>query len=194
MAKSFGSLEVAMSDLGLGGDKLEAVKFAPKRAGTMGQPVDLFVNFFKIDISPQTPNYFHYNIEILKDDGSVQPTTSAPVQAKGKGRKAAQAQKMQQQQPQASSQQPKKDTTPKSKKMPKRVHEEVFAQLLKQHQTVFNCPYPPVFDGEKNFYSTTRFNVGANGWSGRVTVKVSAVHLVIDARLIKLLSESPKGH
>lgn len=168
MARGFGSLETGMTGLTLGGDEQTVVQYAPKRYGKMGVPVDLLVNFFKIDINPQTPNYFHYNIEILKNEGSVQ---SAP--SKGKGRKAA-AQASQQ------PQQPKKDTTPKSKKMPKKVHDQVFAEMLKKHKNVFNCPYPPVFDGEKNFYSTTQFNVSASGWTGQVTVKVSEIRSLTD--------------
>ena len=55
-------------------------------------------------------------------------------------------------------QQAKKDSTPKSKKSPKRLHNLIFSALFKKYQNVFQVEYLPVFDGEKNFYSISKFN------------------------------------
>lgn len=173
MARSYGALgmdplDQGFSSMSLGGDQLAPIKYAPKKYGSRGNPVDLLVNFFKIDLNPQTPNYFHYNIEILKDDGSISVSSDAPA-AKGKGgrkRAAQQQQQQEQQQPQK-----KKDDTPKSKKMPKKLHDQIFAEMLTRYKSIFNCPFPPVFDGEKNFYSITKFAIPNNSWSGKVTIK-----------------------
>lgn len=121
------------------------------RYGKLGNKTRLKVNFFEIKLSQSTPNYFHYNIEILKSDSDT-PSSS-------KGRKGGK-------------QQPKKDSTPKSKKTPKRLNDEIFRQVFKNYNSIFQCSILPVFDGEKNFYSLNQFNLPNGGnWSGEVTVK-----------------------
>ena len=157
MSRGFGSLDApsasvgleSFSDLSVGGDK--QVVFAKKKYGTMGRPCELFVNFFKIQLNKSTPNYFHYNIEILKEE-------EAKAGGGGGGRKAAN--------------QPKKDSTPKSKKSPKRLNDDIFREVFRKFPQVFQInKVLPVFDGEKNFYSVARFNLQNSQWSGVVSVK-----------------------
>ena len=112
--------------------------------------MELFTNYFKIEINSPV-NYFHYNIEIFGEDAAAAAST-------GKGRKGKAAQ-------------PKKDATPKSKKTPKRLNDEVFREVFKKYKDVFQCRILPVFDGEKNFYSTTQFRLTNGNWTGVVQVK-----------------------
>jgi len=144
----FGSLQpfssTSFKDLSIDDDStsLNKFKFALKKYGKMGKPTQLYVNFFKIDLSKEV-NYFHYNIEIISDGQSS-------------GKSAQQG--------------PKKDSTPKSKKTPKRLNDEVFRAIFAQHRNVFQCNVLPVFDGNKNFYSTTQFRLPNGQWSGIITV------------------------
>jgi len=163
MSKGFGSLEPSgpstssFGSFGSFGDTLglqnleisenPKYEFAKKKYGKIGKPTRLKVNFFDIKFRNNI-SYFHYNIEIIKEENQV---------SKGKKRSKSEA---------------KKDSTPKSKKTPKRLNDEIFKEVFNKNEKVFQTnKVLPVFDGEKNFYSRSQFNLPNSSWSGVVTVK-----------------------
>lgn len=182
-------------------------KFAVKSYGTKGKEIKVKANFFKITLN-NSPNYYHYNIEIVPEGAASQsdaslasessrvasvpaqsPSTSQASAAqsgksKGKGRKAAAAKRAgvdpsasdpvvsspavsagdsasgpstsspSTSSPSASSPPAKQPApasvptkTPKSKRVPKQLHNDIFSAVFHSFPT-FKCNYLPVFDGE----------------------------------------------
>lgn len=75
--------------------------------------------------------------------------------------------------PAASTSQPLPDSkskTPRSKRVPKELHNVIFRAIFTSYP-VFKCDgILPFFDGEKNFYSFTKFHLPNNCWSGLIIV------------------------
>lgn len=124
-----------------GGDAVS--QFPAKKYGKIGRPVKLKANVFKITLN-KPPPHFHYNIEIVNDEPAAAATAA---------------------------QQQQKSTVPKSKRTRKELNDLVFAGLFKQHSAIFTATFLPVFDGEKNFYSTNQMAIPNNSWSGLVEVQ-----------------------
>lgn len=63
---------------------------------------------------------------------------------------------------------------------------QIFAVLLEQYRSTFNCSLPPVFDGKKSIYSIEKLAI-PNNWSNKVTIENKVFTVVI--RKAEILSD-----
>ena len=132
-------LLLLLSSLSIAGDQQKRIRFATKKYGKGNKEVELFVNFFKINLNPSTTPYFHYNIEITENYTSLINGANKPANAR-------------------------------PRRIPKQVNDKVFIEIFKRFKK-FQTDCLPAFDGSKNFYSKTKFDLENGKWSGAIAIK-----------------------